>query len=91
MRKRGELPLIELYQTFQVKSAAEFVLELRNIAEKVKLKIIIKPSLVPEKGIRSIKLLSPDDSEAQLTFNITDKELLVKISELGMWSLLIIE
>lgn len=36
LRKRGELPLVELYQTFQVKAAAEFVLELRNIAEKVK-------------------------------------------------------
>ncbi len=36
LRKRVELPLIELYQTFQVKEAAKFVLELRNIVEKVK-------------------------------------------------------
>ena len=35
-KRRGELPLTELYHTYQVKSAAAFVLELRKVAEDVK-------------------------------------------------------
>ena len=35
-KRRGELPLTELYWLYQVKSAAAFVLELRKLAEEVK-------------------------------------------------------
>jgi hypothetical protein len=35
-KHRNELPLTELYQTYQVKSAAKFILELRKLAEKTK-------------------------------------------------------
>lgn len=35
-RRRGELPLIELFHTYLVKSAAAFVAELRKLAEDVK-------------------------------------------------------
>lgn len=35
-KRRGELPLTELYHTYQVKSAAAFVSELRKLAEEVK-------------------------------------------------------
>jgi len=35
-KQRSELPLLELYQTYQVKSAAKFVMELRKLAEKTK-------------------------------------------------------
>ena len=36
LKHRWELPLNEFYQTFQVKAAASFVLELRRLAEEVK-------------------------------------------------------
>jgi len=35
-KNRGGLPLIELFQTYQVKSAAKFVSEMRKLAEEVK-------------------------------------------------------
>lgn len=35
-KRRHELPLMELFQTYQVKSASKFVLEMRKLAEKVK-------------------------------------------------------
>ncbi len=53
--------------------------------------IIIKSPLVPEKGVNSIELLSPDERENQINFNLIGKELHIKISELGMWSLLSIK
>ncbi len=35
-KRRHELPMIELFQTFQVKSAAKFVAEMRDLAQEVR-------------------------------------------------------